>query len=353
MRVPMVLGLSLTLAGSLIMAPAAQTAAPFRPPAVPLVAHDPYFSIWSFADKLSDDGTVHWTGKPNTLAALVRIDGTTYELTGGERERRDGGAPTLEQTGLDVLPTRTIYTLRGGGIQLTLTFFTPALPGDLDVLSRPLTYLQWTAGSTDGRPHAVSLYWEAGSDLVINTPDEPVTAARLQIDGQPALRMGSRAQQVLGRRGDDVRIDWGYLYMAADRADGVTAAIGTRQETRRAFTGGDPLQSTDDLPADDPLAGPQRPSVLAFRVDLGQVTQAVTRYLMLAYDDLYSVEYLGRRERAWWRRHGATAVDLLRDGRKDHDALLARAETFDAGLIADLTAEGGEQYARLAALAYR
>ena len=141
MRLPVVLGLSLTLAGGLTIAPAAQPAVPFRPPAVPLVAHDPYFSIWSFGDTLSDENTVHWTGKPNTLAALARIDGTTYELTGGERERRGGGAPVLEQTGLEVLPTRTIYTLGGGGIQLTLTFFTPALPADLDVLSRPLTYL--------------------------------------------------------------------------------------------------------------------------------------------------------------------------------------------------------------------
>lgn len=102
-----------------------------RPPAVPLVTHDPYFSIWSAADRLTDAGTSHWTGKPNSLSALVRVDGKVYALTGTTgRSGRGAAAPNpLEQTGVEVLPTRTIYQFAGAGVKVALTFFTPALPG--------------------------------------------------------------------------------------------------------------------------------------------------------------------------------------------------------------------------------
>jgi len=99
----------------------------FRPPAVPLVACDPYFSIWSRADRLTDTDTTHWTGKPHRLGGVVRIDGKSFRIMGMENPN----IPELAQTGLWVLPTRTIYTFKGAGIVLKLTFMTPALPDDM------------------------------------------------------------------------------------------------------------------------------------------------------------------------------------------------------------------------------
>jgi hypothetical protein len=149
-------------------------AAPFRPPAVPLVTCDPYLSVWSFNDRLNDADTHHWTGKPHTLLSLVRIDGKAYRLAGA----RPANVPALEQTNLEVLPTRTIYTFAGEGVRLTLTFMTPMLPDDLDVLSRPLTYVTWQAVSTDGKPHQVSAMLAVGADMAVNTPDQSVLAHR-------------------------------------------------------------------------------------------------------------------------------------------------------------------------------
>ena len=338
-------GLALALAAG---APA-QTLAPMRAPAVPLVAHDPYFSIWSMADRLTDDGVKHWTGKPNSLSGLLRVDGKTYQVLGRER----GAGAALDQVRVEVLPTRTLYRFAGAGVQLDLTFFTPAAPDDLEVLARPLTYIEWAVSALDGKDHEVAIYFDAASDLVVNTADQPVEWGRYLLDGQTVLRMGSREQAVLAKKGDDLRIDWGYLYLMADRAEGTAAVAGPHQAARAAFESSGRLPDSDDFTA-PPEARRGSGAALALSFDLGKVgARPVSRYLMLAYDDLYSIEYFERRLRPWWRRNGATATDLLRAARKEHDGLLARNKAFDEELMADMRQAGGEEYARLAALAYR
>ena len=299
------------------------------------------------ADHLNDEPTKHWTGKPNSLTAFVRIDGQNYQVMGRERNSQP-----LHQDKVEVLPTRTLYTFSGAGIKLNLTFVTPALPNDLDVLSRPATYLDWTAASSDNRPHAVQLYFEASSELVVNTPDQPVVTSRYLLDAEPVLRMGSKDQPVLAKRGDDLRIDWGYLYLMADRREGLTSQAASHADTLAAFLSTGKLTDSDDMSDRMP---PRRGlgSSIAMALDLGQVTAPVSRYLLVAYDDLYAIEYFQRRERAWWRRNGAEISDLLRLARHDHDSLVTRSQSFDNELMADLRKVGGEKYARLAALAYR
>ncbi|MCC6368500.1 MAG: DUF4965 domain-containing protein [Bryobacterales bacterium] len=324
-----------------------------RPPAYPLITHDPYFSIWSTTDELNGGPTRHWTGAPQEIGSLIRIDGVTYRLMGSDPPRRPAERTgPLRQVSAQVLPTRTIYRFEGAGVGVTLTFLTPALLKDLDVLSRPATYIRWDVRSTDGKPHKAALYFDATSQLVVDQPRQPVLWGRFLLDGNPVLRMGSVEQPVLQKRGDDLRIDWGYLYVTAPPAPGVSQVSAEREETRAAFI------AKGRLPASDAL-DPEAPSrfrlpALAYAFDLGEVTAApASRTLIVAYDDLYSIEYFQRRLRPYWRRKGATAEDMLRAALRDQASLTERCARFDKELMADLRQAGGADYEFIATLAYR
>ncbi len=342
---PVVVAQSHSRQTSSLQSSSGQSNSAFRPPAVPLVVHDPYFSIWSAADQLNGKRTEHWTGKANRLSAYLRVDGKMWQVMGRDGDSRKPRFGLLQQTSVRVTPTRTLYQFEGAGVGLDLTFLTPALPEDLDVLSRPLTYLEWRVASRDGASHAVELLFDAAADTVVNSADEKVETSRYLMDGETVLRMGSQAQPVLTKAGDDLRIDWGYLYLMADQAEGTTAA------TLRHAAGLTAFGATGRLPAEDDFSEDDRG--LAMALDFGQVNESKLRYLMIAYDDLYSIEYFQRKERPWWRRHGEDAAFLLRAGRRDHAVLQTRSAAFDERLTADMTKAGGAEYAQIGALAYR
>ncbi|MBM3853645.1 MAG: DUF5127 domain-containing protein, partial [Verrucomicrobia bacterium] len=202
-----------------------------RPPSVPLVAHDPYFSIWSPADRLTDVATTHWTGKPQPLRGLVRIDGDCFRVLGPD----PAGLPALPQVSLAVEPTRTVCVFGDARLELTLEFLTPALPDDLAVLARPLTYISWEARSRDGRPHAVQVYFDVGPEIAVNVPAQAVRPERVPLRGLQVLRVGSVDQLVLARQGDDIRIDWGHAYLAAADSPALQTRVAAGESARTRF----------------------------------------------------------------------------------------------------------------------
>jgi hypothetical protein len=321
--------------------------AAFRPPAVPLVACDPYFNIWSQANNLADANTTHWTGRAHRLTSMIRIDGKSFRLMGKDT----ASAPPLPQANVEVLPTRTIYSFAGQGITVSLTFLTAARPDDLDLLSRPVTYLIWSAQSSDGKSHAVSVYFDASAELTVENLHSEVTGQSEEKDNLTLLRFGSVDQPILEAQGDDLRIDWGYFYAAATGSE-TSSAIADREacESGWAATGALPDQRKSKLSTTSPATA----TVAAFTLDFGSVaTRAETRWLMVAYDDEYSIQYMKHNLRPYWRRNGADMPTLLKQCASEFETLRGRCEKFDAELMSDLVKVGGENYARLCALAYR
>ena len=322
------------------------TEAQERPPVVPLATHDPYFSIWSMADRLTDVNTRHWTGVDQPLAGLIRIDNVAYRYMGADPRQ----VPAMQQTSLEVTPLHTIYTFETAGVRLQVTFFTAAFPNDLDALSRPVDYLTWTITSTDSRPHAVDLLLDASPVIAVDTNDQDVTWGRSMVPGIQVLRVGSRDQRVLNREGDNLRIDWGYFYLAVPDQPG--AALATVGNAIQSFLASGTVAQSDDM--DMPREPRNRAAHLAvaFHVQASPAGE-VSRHVLLAYDDSYSIEYLGRKLRPYWRRDGQTAAAMLAVSEAQYPHLEEIGKHFDAELTGDLTRVGGKSYAWLATLAYR
>ncbi len=218
--------------------------------------------------------------------------------------------PALAQASLEIYPTRSVYVFRDAGIELTATFLSPLLAEDLDVLSRPVSYLTFAVRSTDGKPHQTAIYVDASSEIAVDSTGQSVVWSRLRLDGLEALSIGTRDQPVLGRKGDDLRIDWGYFYLGIPDGQGARTALALAQPSREAFLAGGrpPLRDETAMPRPVDDGYP----VAAASFDLGPVgAEAVSRRVLLAYDDRFSIEYFFRKLRPYWRRGGWEASDLL------------------------------------------
>ena len=166
------------------------------------------------------------------------------------------------------------------------------------------------------------------------------------------LRVGTPEQPVLAKSGDNLRIDWGYFYVAAPHSSGMTSAVVSDEAARGGFIGSGKLPEVDDTRSPRP-ARVDWP-VLAFEFQLGRVSDTPqSRHILLAYDELSTVQYMGHRLEPLWKAEGWDVSDLLRAAECDYASLKIHCAEFDHALTSDMERLGGKEYARLGALAYR
>lgn len=447
-----------------------------RPPAYPLITHDPYFSIWSFGDKLNESPTKHWTGKNQPLNGVIEVDGQKYRFLGAEiptykaivplgqpsagparytfTQPADGwqkptfddaawktgkapfgsastdgkqtiwegkdvwyrqsftlndlnfnkllldashdddvdiffngvlayqcgpcyssgyvvkqpsieaikalkvgvnvlavhckntGGPGFIDVGLsDEIPaknpirlaqqtaatltaTQTSYSFACGQVKLGVTFTSPLLLDELETLARPASYVTFTVQSLDNKIHKANIYFGMGAEIAVNTPSQAVVFSKMDVDGMTVFKIGSKEQNILGRKGDDVRIDWGNAYLAVPQLKTPPSSSG-EAEARGKESG--------------------------FETgEMNTGSKELSRHCILAYDDEYSVQYFGKNLRPWWRRDGkTTAQTMLAVAEKDYARLMNKCRQFDEKLYQDALKAGGKAYADMCQMAYR
>jgi hypothetical protein len=319
---------------------------PQRPPAVPLVTHDPYFSVWSMADKLTDESTKHWTGAQQPMAGLVRIDGVAYRFMGATPRE----TPAMRQVSLTVKATSTDYVFESAGVRLAVSFFTPAFPQDMALLSRPVTYLSWDVTATDGKNHKVAVCLDIDPRIAVNSADQPVVWGRSRATGLRVLNVGSQEQQPLNRSGDDLRIDWGYFHLAVPEKEEATLAAAPGALPMFVKSGAVPDVDDMEMPQTPHRGAAHLVALVPSDVTAGQT---VSRHVLVSYTDGFAIEYLNRKLRPYWQRDGQSTEAMLAEAEQQYESLRQRGGQYDRELESDLERVGGKGYAQLAVLAYR
>eukprot|EP00026_Physarum_polycephalum_P004399 Phypoly_transcript_04418.p1 GENE.Phypoly_transcript_04418~~Phypoly_transcript_04418.p1 ORF type:complete len:712 (+),score=112.47 Phypoly_transcript_04418:73-2136(+) len=323
----------------------------FRPPSVPLIVNDPYFSVWAASDNLTDTWSQLWDGTTKAFAGIIRIDNTPYRFMGPT-----GGIPVdqpMQQISVTVYPTNTVYVFQAGGIELTVTFTTPLLPWSLDLLSRPVTYLTFSAASYDGKAHDVQIYYDNTAEIAVNTVTENVIWGQNKTEGGLLdMFIGTSAQPLLQNPGDAVGIDWGYFHVATASDDtSMSFSMNAANTTRSSFA------SSGTLPSsvfNGPIPCDQNWPVLAIAFNLGSVDSSpVQKVLLLAYDDIYSLNFFGTMMKSYWHQLFTSILSLLDQAWTDYKMIISETQTFDTNVLTKMQQIGGDEYATLTALAYR
>lgn len=318
-----------------------------RLPAVPLVTNNPYFSIWSFSNHPAEDWPRHWTGSVQAMVCFAKIDGKAFRLLGHSRT----GVPSMALKNTAVLPTRTIYAFEEAGVRILMSFTSPLLADDLVLLSEPLTYVTWQMEPLDGKAHKVSVYFDVSAELAVNSNEQEVSWSRPRIAGLDLMQMGTVAQDVLKKSGDDLRIDWGYLYVVSPQVQRVSNTICGADVARKTFLGNETLMPDDDLRM--PRAASDDWPVMASVFSFDSLAFPVERFLLLAYDDGFRAEFLNRKLLPYWKTQGISTVQMLKNAVQTYAFTLERCSKFDERLMAELKQAGGQTYCDIAVPAYR
>ncbi|WJK49308.1 glutaminase family protein [Danxiaibacter flavus] len=252
-----------------------------------------------------------------------------------------------EQKSVSLKATQTVYEFTCGGVDAALTFTSPLLMNDLALFSRPVSYINYSVKANDGKTHDVQLFFGASTNVAVNVPSQEVTTQRYTSSGLSILKAGTKDQPVLQKKGDDLRIDWGYMYVAVPSAvkpvqyitrekDAVASFVSKVANTNSSATNGKAL-------------------MLNTVVSLGKVgNDAKEQFVLLGYDDIYSIQYFKQNLKPWWKNDASQTIEKeLAQAATDYASVMKKCADFNESMYKDAEKAGGETYAKLCAIAYR
>lgn len=307
----------------------------FRASAVPLITVDPYFSIWSFSDTLYGDVTRHWTGRENRMNAGIIIDNTYYSLMGtlhSSKRQIFSGLEVIEQKNVNISPLITAYEFENELVRVKLEFTTPLLLRELDVLSRPLSYIEYDVEIKDKNLRDIKFYFDISPECCVNEWTQEVVLKNSDF----GVFCGNKEQKILGRAGDNVCIDWGYLHLIHKDAKFVFTDI---ELYNRGFV----VRNADTEKTYNAF---NEAPVMAV------ITSELNGLIAVAYDDIKAIEYFGERLDDFYKETDGSFDNMVKRAVSQYDDIKQKCVLFSEELQAEAS-KISREYEKIISLIYR
>ncbi|MFI5161334.1 MAG: glutaminase domain-containing protein [Sphingobacteriales bacterium] len=266
------------------------------------------------------------------------------------KQRADNTVKVAKQTAVDMNATQTTYKFRCGKADLLVTFTSPLLINDMDVFIRPVSYITYRVRSNDGSTHNVKVFLGASTDIAVNRPTQDVSAETYINGKMSVLKAGTVEQPVLKKKGDDLRIDWGYMQVGVPKIDNDIQYITPAKDVVNPFVG-------KILTGQDTVKGKQLS--LNTIIPFGNVGRSfVQHYVEIGYDENFSVEFFGYQLKPWWSADGTKILGRTMDkelnkASDDYAVVMKKCDDFNRLIYNDALKAGGNKYAALCVMAYR
>ena len=250
-----------------------------------------------------------------------------------------------EQKSVDINATQTIYQFKCGKADLQVTFTSPLLLTDMKVLTRPVSYITCKVKSNDGGYHKVNVYFGASTTVAVNQPSQEVAASQYSTVNLNILKAGTTQQPILKKKGDDLRIDWGYMYVALPKAEAAQQYITLENDAVNSFITNNTTSTQKQ----------GRQLMLNTVIPFGLVGKVkVEKFVELGYDELYSVQYFKHNLKPWWHNDSRQNIEkILNTAAVQYATVMQKCDQFNKSMFSDAEKAGGKTYAKLCALAYR
>lgn len=313
-------------------------------PAYPLITCDPFFSVWSMCDKLNGENTRHWTGALHPMTGIITIDGIPKIFMGRFRHNPNScplDFELIEQKEVKVTPLKTTYLFADTSIELEVSFMTPLIPNDLKLMSRPVSYISYNIKSIDSKQHRCSVYIDVSALLSVNKVGESVRFDRTDL----SVCCGRGKADMLKTSGDDHRINWGYLHLAAP-----AGRLGAVNEWKKLSS----FRSFEDIDCNlfDRDVNTEEYPVLYYTNDYDISETSISDFVCVAYNDIHSLEYFGKQIDAYYKKDDDTFSFVLKDAIDNYTEICEKAEKFENDLI-KRALNISEDYVKIISIAYR